>query len=258
MIHICAQSGAVQRVHGAGAALEHPKDGRTALLRHPSFWPEDPVPTPAQPPFWLWLQPGWGGGFSSWMGSAAVLAWQCHRCLFDSGGVLGQCRVCAAALWELGVLQGCSLSVSRSRAVSLSPTDGLAAFRAFLRTEFSEENLEFWLACEEFKKIKSQSKMVSKAKKIFAEYIAIQSCKEVRAGCQAGVGLPARWLPGELLTSPGSSAHRSTWTPTHGSTPRRTCRTSPAAASTWPRRGFMGSWRRTRTPASSAPTSTWT
>ncbi|XP_053863230.1 regulator of G-protein signaling 3 isoform X6 [Malaclemys terrapin pileata] len=56
---------------------------------------------------------------------------------------------------------------------------GLAAFRAFLRTEFSEENLEFWLACEEYKKIKSQSKMISKAKKIFAEYIAIQSCKEV-------------------------------------------------------------------------------
>ncbi|XP_047228336.1 regulator of G-protein signaling 3a isoform X7 [Girardinichthys multiradiatus] len=56
---------------------------------------------------------------------------------------------------------------------------GLAAFRAFLRTEFSEENLEFWLACEEYKKIKSQSKMASKAKKIFAEYIAIQSCKEV-------------------------------------------------------------------------------
>ncbi|XP_048876459.1 regulator of G-protein signaling 3a isoform X7 [Brienomyrus brachyistius] len=56
---------------------------------------------------------------------------------------------------------------------------GLAAFRAFLRTEFSEENLEFWLACEDYKKIKSQSKMTSKAKKIFAEYIAIQSCKEV-------------------------------------------------------------------------------
>ncbi|XP_069097387.1 regulator of G-protein signaling 3 isoform X3 [Pleurodeles waltl] len=56
---------------------------------------------------------------------------------------------------------------------------GLALFRAFLRTEFSEENLEFWLACEDYKKIKSQSKMISKAKKIFAEYIAIQSCKEV-------------------------------------------------------------------------------
>ncbi|XP_066112538.1 regulator of G-protein signaling 3 isoform X2 [Saccopteryx bilineata] len=56
---------------------------------------------------------------------------------------------------------------------------GLAVFQAFLRTEFSEENLEFWLACEDFKKVKSQSKMAAKAKKIFAEYIAIQSCKEV-------------------------------------------------------------------------------
>lgn len=58
-------------------------------------------------------------------------------------------------------------------------SDGLAAFRAFLRTEFSEENLDFWLACDDYKKIKSQSKMASKAKKIFAEFIAIQSCKEV-------------------------------------------------------------------------------
>ncbi|XP_012885603.1 PREDICTED: regulator of G-protein signaling 3 isoform X5 [Dipodomys ordii] len=56
---------------------------------------------------------------------------------------------------------------------------GLEVFQAFLRTEFSEENLEFWLACEDFKKVKSQSKMVAKAKKIFAEFIAIQACKEV-------------------------------------------------------------------------------
>jgi hypothetical protein len=58
-------------------------------------------------------------------------------------------------------------------------TDGLEVFQAFLRTEFSEENLEFWLACEDFKKVKSQSKMAAKAKKIFAEFIAIQACKEV-------------------------------------------------------------------------------
>ncbi|KAI6055286.1 regulator of G-protein signaling 3 isoform X2 [Marmota monax] len=56
---------------------------------------------------------------------------------------------------------------------------GLIVFQAFLRTEFSEENLEFWLACEDFKKVKSQSKMTAKAKKIFAEFIAIQACKEV-------------------------------------------------------------------------------
>lgn len=73
------------------------------------------------------------------------------------------------------------------------PSDGLAAFRAFLRTEFSEENLEFWLACEEYKKIKSQSKMASKAKKIFAEYIAIQSCKEVSVSVNISMDTGNKW-----------------------------------------------------------------
>lgn len=78
------------------------------------------------------------------------------------------------------------------------PSDGLAAFRAFLRTEFSEENLEFWLACEEYKKVKSQSKMASKAKKIFAEYIAIQSCKEVSGSARRTWILEKKW-DGNLL-----------------------------------------------------------
>lgn len=76
--------------------------------------------------------------------------------------------------------------------------DGLAAFRAFLRTEFSEENLEFWLACEDYKKIKSQSKMASKAKKIFAEYIAIQSCKEVSRNHMYNITLLSRPCPQAL------------------------------------------------------------
>ncbi|XP_048045394.1 regulator of G-protein signaling 3-like isoform X5 [Megalobrama amblycephala] len=61
----------------------------------------------------------------------------------------------------------------------LSHKYGLVVFRSFLQTEFSEENLDFWLACEDFKRIKSLSKMASRAKKIFTEYISIQSCKEV-------------------------------------------------------------------------------
>lgn len=80
-------------------------------------------------------------------------------------------------------------------------TDGLAVFQAFLRTEFSEENLEFWLACEDFKKVKSQSKMAAKAKKIFAEYIAIQACKEVRT--PAGPSAPSP-CPRGLLVIGGS------------------------------------------------------
>lgn len=58
-------------------------------------------------------------------------------------------------------------------------SDGLAAFRSFLQSEFSEENLDFWLACEDYRRIKSLSKMASRAKKIYAEYISIQACKEV-------------------------------------------------------------------------------
>uniref|UniRef100_UPI00358FC889 regulator of G-protein signaling 4-like n=1 Tax=Myxine glutinosa TaxID=7769 RepID=UPI00358FC889 len=56
---------------------------------------------------------------------------------------------------------------------------GLAAFRAFLHTEFSEENIEFWLSCEDYKMTKSPSKLSSKSKKIFAEFLAVQSSKEV-------------------------------------------------------------------------------
>jgi regulator of G-protein signaling len=55
----------------------------------------------------------------------------------------------------------------------------VAAFHAFLKTEFSEENLEFWLACEEFKKIRSAAKLASRAQRIFDEFIRSEAPKEV-------------------------------------------------------------------------------
>ncbi|XP_044527644.1 regulator of G-protein signaling 16 [Gracilinanus agilis] len=61
----------------------------------------------------------------------------------------------------------------------LSSKNGVAAFRAFLKTEFSEENLEFWLACEEFKKIQSAAKLASRAQRIFDEFICSDAPKEV-------------------------------------------------------------------------------
>ncbi|EDM09540.1 rCG46567, isoform CRA_b [Rattus norvegicus] len=63
--------------------------------------------------------------------------------------------------------------------VLLSHKYGVAAFHAFLKTEFSEENLEFWLACEEFKKIRSATKLASRAHHIFDEYIRSEAPKEV-------------------------------------------------------------------------------
>ncbi|GCB80096.1 hypothetical protein scyTo_0019660 [Scyliorhinus torazame] len=56
---------------------------------------------------------------------------------------------------------------------------GLIAFKGFLRTEFSDENIEFWLACEDYRKTKSNSKLTSKAKKIFEEFIDTHAPREV-------------------------------------------------------------------------------
>ncbi|XP_038614190.1 regulator of G-protein signaling 5 [Tachyglossus aculeatus] len=56
---------------------------------------------------------------------------------------------------------------------------GLASFKSFLKSEFSEENLEFWIACEDFKKIKSPTKMAEQAKKIYEEFIQPEAPKEV-------------------------------------------------------------------------------
>lgn len=59
------------------------------------------------------------------------------------------------------------------------PPDGLATFRTFLKSEFSDENIEFWLTCEDYKKITSSYKMSSKARKIFEQFVEAESPKEV-------------------------------------------------------------------------------
>lgn len=59
-------------------------------------------------------------------------------------------------------------------------SDGVEVFTRFLRTEFSEENIEFWLACEDFKTTESATKLPSKAKQIHALFIDKEALKEVR------------------------------------------------------------------------------
>ncbi|XP_035032635.1 regulator of G-protein signaling 5a [Hippoglossus stenolepis] len=61
----------------------------------------------------------------------------------------------------------------------LSNNYGLAAFRSFLQSEFSEENIEFWTACEDFKKTKNPGKMATKAKKIYEDFIQSEGPREV-------------------------------------------------------------------------------
>lgn len=61
-------------------------------------------------------------------------------------------------------------------------SDGLATFRTFLKSEYSDENIEFWLTCEDYKKIKSSFRMSSRAKKIYEQFIKAESPKEVNPG----------------------------------------------------------------------------
>ncbi|XP_005396123.1 PREDICTED: regulator of G-protein signaling 20 [Chinchilla lanigera] len=56
---------------------------------------------------------------------------------------------------------------------------GRNAFRAFLRTEFSEENMLFWMACEELKKEASPRAAEERARVIYEDYISILSPREV-------------------------------------------------------------------------------
>ncbi|ELK32176.1 Regulator of G-protein signaling 21 [Myotis davidii] len=65
-----------------------------------------------------------------------------------------------------------------------SPTAEAAAWSENMDTlltnqEFSEENVEFWLACEDFKKTESAEKIASKAKMIYSEFIEADAPKEI-------------------------------------------------------------------------------
>ncbi|XP_029452432.1 regulator of G-protein signaling 17 isoform X2 [Rhinatrema bivittatum] len=56
---------------------------------------------------------------------------------------------------------------------------GRNLFREFLRTEYSEENLLFWLACEDLKHEQNKKVIEEKARLIYEDYISILSPKEV-------------------------------------------------------------------------------
>ncbi|XP_069366713.1 regulator of G-protein signaling 13-like [Paralichthys olivaceus] len=61
----------------------------------------------------------------------------------------------------------------------LSSKYGTKIFQAFLKSEFSDENIEFWKVCEDFKTIKSSFRMSSRAKKIFKRYIQAEAPREI-------------------------------------------------------------------------------
>ncbi|XP_041793165.1 regulator of G-protein signaling 3-like [Chelmon rostratus] len=56
---------------------------------------------------------------------------------------------------------------------------GRVVFRHFLRSEFSEENLDFWLAVDSFKKTRPFNNMAARAVKIYDEFISTNAARQV-------------------------------------------------------------------------------
>lgn len=55
----------------------------------------------------------------------------------------------------------------------------LAAFREFLKSEFSEENLEFWLACQDYREFTPPTSRFLRATEIYREFLHPMAMREV-------------------------------------------------------------------------------
>ncbi|XP_071643205.1 uncharacterized protein Dhit isoform X2 [Temnothorax longispinosus] len=82
-----------------------------------------------------------------------------------------------------GGLERCSLEEVRTWGSSfdklMKSAAGRKLFREFLVSEYSEENIAFWLACEQLKRESNPEKIEEKARYIYEDYISILSPKEV-------------------------------------------------------------------------------
>uniref|UniRef100_A0A8D1P425 Regulator of G protein signaling 19 n=1 Tax=Sus scrofa TaxID=9823 RepID=A0A8D1P425_PIG len=96
---------------------------------------------------------------------------------------LPSCEVCATPSPE--EVQSWAQSFDK---LMRSPA-GRGAFRAFLRTEYSEENMLFWLACEELKAEADRHAVDEKARLIYEDYVSILSPKEVSLDSRVREGI---------------------------------------------------------------------
>ncbi|XP_078279004.1 regulator of G-protein signaling 20-like [Rhinoraja longicauda] len=70
-------------------------------------------------------------------------------------------------------------SWSQSFELLLQDPNGRKFLLEFLQSEHSDENILFWLACEELKQESCKSTIMEKAKSIYFDYISVLSPKEI-------------------------------------------------------------------------------
>ncbi|XP_028324749.1 regulator of G-protein signaling 17 [Gouania willdenowi] len=81
------------------------------------------------------------------------------------------------------------LSWARSFEMMLRSKEGREVFQEFLRSEYSEDNLLFWLACEELKQETNPTAVDEKARIIYEDYVSILSPKEVSLDSRVREGI---------------------------------------------------------------------
>lgn len=81
--------------------------------------------------------------------------------------------------------------MTKATSVFLFIAGGQDAFREFLKSEFSDENIEFWLACEDYKKTQADC-LHGKAEKIYKEFVQNDATKQV--SLKLGWSLKGKWL----------------------------------------------------------------
>ncbi|XP_028741493.1 regulator of G-protein signaling 10 isoform X2 [Peromyscus leucopus] len=67
----------------------------------------------------------------------------------------------------------------------LEDPEGVTKFREFLKKEFSEENVLFWLACEDFKKMEDEKQMHVKAREIYMTFLSNKATSQVNVEGQS-------------------------------------------------------------------------
>lgn len=77
--------------------------------------------------------------------------------------------------------------------------DGVELFEEFLRSEFSDENIQFWKACERFKTVPEDT-LEKEAEAIFEEYLSEQSPKLVSVWWESS-HTSCEWVLTTALTS---------------------------------------------------------
>ncbi|XP_041921831.1 regulator of G-protein signaling 17 isoform X2 [Alosa pseudoharengus] len=109
------------------------------------------------------------------------------------------------------------VSWARSFEQMMRSTEGRDIFREFLRSEYSEENLLFWLACEELKKETNPTAIEEKARIIYEDYVSILSPKEVsldsrvREGINVSLSEPSQLMYEEAQLQIYTLMHRDSY-----------------------------------------------